>query len=299
MSTDIEPGHTVDEPGEQPRPQARHSALKRRLGKFGWILPPDLPPDGTMTLTEHLKELRYRVCVAVVAVILGMLFCALFFDSLYNWLQQPYNIAQASLQASRPGTSTEIVNIGVTAPFTLAMKVVGIAGLVVSSPIWLYQLWAFIAPGLLRQEKKWALLFVGASVPLFVAGVAVGYLVMPKGIEVMLSFTPESAMVTNMLDLPYFLDFLVRVMLIFGVSFLLPVVLVVLNIVGLVKAEQLAKWRLYAIFGCFVFGAIATPSTDPFSMIALSLPMAGLYLIAEVICRLREKRLRRKAATAE
>ncbi|WP_051215513.1 twin-arginine translocase subunit TatC [Granulicoccus phenolivorans] len=288
----------MDDPGE-PRPHARHSALKRRLGKFGWLLPPDVPPDGTMTLTEHLKELRYRVIAAVIAVIIGMLFCGLFFDSLYNWLQQPYNVAAADLAQTRPGTHTQIVNIGVTAPFMLAMKVVGIAGLVVSSPLWLYQLWAFIAPGLLRQEKKWALLFVGSSVPLFAAGVWVGYLVMPKGIEMMLSFTPESAQVTNMLDLPYFLDFLVRVMLVFGVSFLLPVVIVVLNMVGVVRAEQLSKVRSYAIFGCFVFGAIATPSTDPFSMIALSLPMSVLYVIAEFICRAREKGLRKKEVATQ
>ncbi|OYO02806.1 twin-arginine translocase subunit TatC [Enemella evansiae] len=269
----------------------------RRLS-LAWLKPPPVPPDGNMTLFEHLRELRYRFVVAAVWIVLGIAICAFFYQTLYEFLLQPYNLAAIDLKATRPDANTEVVNIGVAAPMTLAMKIVGIAGLVLTAPFWLYQLWAFIAPGLLAKEKKWAVIFVGAATPLFLSGVAIGYWVMPKGISVMLSFTPQSVPVTNMLDIQYFLTFLIRLMLVFGIAFLLPVVLVVLNLAGILSGAQLGKARQYAIFGCFVFGAVATPSTDPFSMLALALPMAVLYLIAELICRANDRARRRRGDVA-
>ena len=248
-----------------------------------------------MTLFEHLAELRYRLVVAVLWVILAMIICAFFYQFLYDLLMQPFLVASESLKAARPGAETQAVNIGVTTPMLLALKIVGIAGLVASAPFWLYQVWAFLAPGLLAKEKKYALLFLGSSTPLFLAGVAVGYLVLPKGIEVMLGFTPESVPVTNMLDIQYFLTFLIRLMLVFGLAFLLPVVIVTLNLIGIIRAKQLAGVRLFIIFGIFVFGAVATPSTDPFSMLALALPMVVLYAIAEVICHLNDRARRRRS----
>lgn len=247
-----------------------------------------------MTLFEHLAELRYRLIVAALWVVVAMIVCAFFYQQLYDVLLQPYLAAVEDLKAARPDADTQVVNIGVAAPMTLALKIVGVAGLVLSAPLWLYQVWAFIAPGLLAKEKKWALLFIGSATPLFLAGVAVGYVVLPKGIEVMLGFTPESVPVTNMLDMPYFLTFLIRLMLVFGLAFLLPVVVVALNLAGVVKAHQLAKARLYVIFGTFVFGAVATPSTDPFSMLALAVPMTVLFLIAEVLCHLNDRARRRR-----
>ncbi|NNG19456.1 twin-arginine translocase subunit TatC [Naumannella sp. ID2617S] len=247
-----------------------------------------------MSLFEHLRELRYRLVVAAVWIILGVTICAFFYQQLYEVLLHPYQLAVEDLKSVRPDATTEVVNIGVAAPMTLAMKIVGIAGLVLTAPFWLYQLWAFIAPGLLAKEKKWAIIFVGASTPLFLSGVAIGYWVLPKGISVMLSFTPGSVPVTNMLDIQYFLTFLIRLMLVFGIAFLLPVVLVVLNMAGVITGAQLGKVRQYAIFGCFVFGAVATPSTDPFSMLALAIPMTVLYLIAELICRAQDRARRRK-----
>lgn len=249
-----------------------------------------------MTLFEHLAELRYRLVVAVLWVILAMIICAFFYQFLYDLLMQPFLVASESLKAARPGAETQAVNIGVTTPMLLALKIVGIAGLVASAPFWLYQVWAFLAPGLLAKEKKYALLFLGSSTPLFLAGVAVGYLVLPKGIEVMLGFTPESVPVTNMLDIQYFLTFLIRLMLVFGLAFLLPVVIVTLNLIGIIRAKQLAGVRLFIIFGIFVFGAVATPSTDPFSMLALALPMVVLYAIAEVICHLNDRARRRRSS---
>ena len=166
-----------------------------------------------------------------------------------------------------------------------------------TGPIWLYQLWAFIVPGLLAKEKKWALIFIGTASPLFAAGVAVGYIVLPKGITVLLSFT--QAGITNLQDINTYLSFLLRVMLVFGIAFLIPLLVLMLNIVGVVKATQLSKYRVYVIFGTFVFGAVATPSTDPFSMLALALPMSLLFLIAEVIAHILDRRKARRARSDE
>lgn len=247
-----------------------------------------------MTLFEHLRELRYRLVVAAVWIVLGVVIAAFFYPQLFDILLRPVTIAMADLSQSRPGQHVSVVTSGVAAPMTLTMKIVGIAGLVLTAPFWLYQLWSFIAPGLLSKEKKWAVIFVGASTPLFLSGIAIGYWVMPKGISVMLSFTPQDAAVSNLLDLPYFLNFLIRLMLVFGIAFLLPVVLVVLNLAGVISGAQLGKARTYSIFGCFVFGAVATPSTDPFSMLMLAVPMTILYLAAELICRANDRARRRR-----
>ena len=265
-----------------------------------WLMPPELPPDGAMTLFEHLRELRYRLVVAGAAILVAMIACAFFYQEMYQVLLHPYNVAKSALEANKPGLKLEVVNIGVGAPFSLAVKITLIAGLVVSAPIWLFQIWSFVVPGLLAKEKKWALIFVAAASPLFAAGVALGYYIMPKGIAVLVGFTPEAVDTTNLLNVADFLSFLIRVMLVFGIAFLIPVFVLMLNFLGVVKASQLAKARLYVIFGTFVFGAVATPSTDPISMLALAIPMSALFMVAEVIAHISDRRKsRRRLATAD
>ena len=156
-------------------------------------------------------------------------------------LRHPYNVAVEQLKAKNPNAETMLVNQGIASPFTLALKVSALAGAVLTAPVWLYQLWSFIVPGLLAKEKKWALIFIGAATPLFAAGVAVGYIVMPKGIMVLLGFTQNG--VANLQDVNQFLSFLMRFMIVFGVAFLIPLVVLMLNIVGVVKAKQLSKYR--------------------------------------------------------
>ena len=270
--------------------------IRGRPIKFSlaWLKPPPVPADGSMTLFEHLRELRYRLVVASVAVIVGMCVSAFFYGLLFDLLTQPYYAAIADLKASRPDAITELVNQGITSPFTLALKITAVSALVLTGPIWLYQLWAFIVPGLLAKEKKWALVFIGTASPLFAAGVLVGYLVLPKGITVLLSFT--QAGITNLQDINLYLSFLLRIMLVFGIAFLIPLVVLMLNIVGVVKAKTLAKYRVYVIFFTFVFGAVATPSTDPFSMLALAIPMSALFLAAEIIAHILDRRKAKRAA---
>jgi sec-independent protein translocase protein TatC len=261
---------------------------------LAWLKPPAAPEDGSMTLFEHLRELRYRLVVAAVAITVGTIVAWFFRDLLTDILLAPYESAKADLLAKRPDANLQIVNQGIASPFTLALKVSALAGLIVTSPVWLWQVWAFIVPGLLAKEKRWAVIFIAAASPLFCAGVAVGYIVMPKGISVLLGFTEGG--VTNLQDINQFLSFLMRVMLVFGVAFLIPLIVLMLNILGVIPARYLSKYRTYVIFGTFVFGAVATPSTDPFSMLALAAPMTVLFLAAEVIAHILDRRKARRAA---
>ncbi|MFT3969866.1 MAG: twin-arginine translocase subunit TatC [Micropruina sp.] len=252
-----------------------------------------------MSLGDHLRELRYRVVFSLVWIVLGMIVIAIFYNQVYGFLTQPWLYAKDMLAESNPEISTQMVLSGVTTPLILAMKICGVGGLVLASPIWLYQIWAYIVPALHANEKRWTVGFLAAALPLFLAGVAVGYLVLPQGISVMMSFTPESVPITNLIEIDKFLELMLQLMLVFGLGFLMPVVVVGANMVGAVKATQLAKARTYVIFGTFVFGAAATPSTDPFSMLALAIPMSLLFIAAEMICRVNDKRKARRAAAAE
>jgi len=274
---------TATEPDAKPR-------------RFGWLRPPEHSEDGTMALMDHLKEVRYRLTISVIAIVLTAGASVFFYSELVSFVLYPYNEAVDAIKASRPKSDFLIVNNGVLGPFTLGVIACGVAGLIASCPVWMYQLWAFIAPGLIRKEKKYALGFLGAAVPLFLPGCTLGYFVWPKGITVMLSFTPKDLDITNLLEMSSFLALEIKIILVFGVSFLLPVVLVALNLAGVVRGHQLVKSRKFVIFGTFVFAAVATPSTDPVSMLALSLPMTVLYMIAEAICLVLDKR---KGITAE
>jgi sec-independent protein translocase protein TatC len=261
-----------------------------------WLKPPPVPPDGAMTLFEHLRELRYRLIVSILAILVGMILAWFFRYQLLDILQRPYFQAIEALKVKNPYTQTLLVNINLTSPLALSLKVSALAGLIVTAPFWLYQLWAFVVPGLLAKEKKWALIFIAAATPMFIGGVVVAYVVLPKAITVLLSFT--QAGVSNLQDINAYLSFLLRLMLVFGIGFLIPLIVLMLNIVGVIKAKQMAKYRSLVIFGTFVFGAVATPSTDPFSMLAVAAPMALLFLAAEVIARILDRRKERQAALA-
>jgi sec-independent protein translocase protein TatC len=259
---------------------------------FAWLKPPKAGPDGSMSLFEHIAELRYRLIIMALTIIVGTVVAWFFRDYLTELIFRPYQVAADALRAKNPNADITLVNNGVASPFTLALKVSALAGILVTSPILLYQLWAFVVPGLLAKEKKWTLIFLGSATPLFLAGVAVGYYVMPKGLVVLLGFTENG--IANLQDVNQFLSFLMRFMLVFGIAFLIPEVVLILNIIGVLKAKYLSKYRSIIIFGTFVFGAVATPSTDPFSMLALALPMTVLFIVAEVIAHILDRRKARR-----
>jgi len=181
---------------------------------------------------------------------------------------------------------------GVADAFMLQVKIAAMTGLVLASPVWLYQLWAFVTPGLHPRERRWVYVLVGVSVPLFLAGVALAYAVMPKGLEVLLGFTPEN--VGNYLPVDRYLSFFLRMILVFGVGFLTPLFIVGLNIVGILSGKRLAAaWR-YIIFAVFVFAAVATPTGDPVNMMLLATPILLLVVAAVAFCLLNDRRRARK-----
>lgn len=264
--------------------------------RLGWLRPPKMDHDGSMALMDHLREIRYRMTISAIAVVVTSIAASFFYRELISVVMWPYYSAQKAVIAANPEAQLMVTNDGVIAPFTLAVIACVLAGLVAASPVWLYQIWAFIAPGLIAKEKKYALGFIGAAMPLFLMGCMLGYWIWPKGITVMLGFTPRGMEIVNLLEMTRFLAMEIRIILIFGLAFLLPVIIVALNLAGVVKSYQLARARRFVIFGSFVFAAIANPSTDPFTMMALALPMSILYFAAELITKRIDKK---RGTTAE
>ncbi|MFE5873338.1 twin-arginine translocase subunit TatC [Streptomyces roseifaciens] len=246
-----------------------------------------------MPLAEHLRELRNRLAKAVVAIVVVAIVAAFYRNQLMDFLASPVpKCPGRDLAASHGGNCAVVVFNSVASPFTTVVKVCLLAGVTVSSPIWLYQLWAFLAPGLHKNEKKYTVAFVVTAVPLFVAGAYLAYEIMPMSMRVLLQITPDSA--ANTLNLDDILDFTVRMILVFGLAFELPLVLVMMNIAGMVTGKTMVKWWRGVVMGVFVFGAIATPSTDPFGMCILAVPIIILYFGAVGFSMLNDKRRARR-----
>ena len=263
--------------------------MSKTLRVPSWLRSPRANSDGEMALVDHLRELRYRFLLAIGAIILTTAFCLIFEAQLLRAVLWPIERAIEIFQARRPDDNVELVTQGVTAGFALFFRVAFVAGFILACPFWLYQLWRFIVPALEKREKKVARQFLGAAIPLFLLGVTTAYLVCPMGFAVLIGFNPPT--VTNLNDIGTFLTFELRLLLVFGLAFQLPVLLVSLNRLGLITGASLGKFRGGAILICAVFAAIATPTTDGLTMFALLGPMAGGYIIAEVICRIHDKKV--------
>jgi len=266
------------------------SAGSVKLSRLAWLRPPKPDPDGSMPLAGHLRELRYRFLVALVAVVVTTAAALVFESQLLHVVLWPIDKAVAIFQENRPGDRIELVTQGITAGFSLYFRVCFVAGLIAACPIWLYQVWAFIVPALERREKRAAGQFLGAAIPLFLLGVVMSYSLCPRGFAVLMSFNPPS--VVNLNDIGGFLSFELRLLLVFGLAFQLPVLLVSLNRLGLLSGASLGKFRSPAVVLCGLFAAIATPTTDGLTMLALMLPMVSMYLVAEILCRAHDRRAR-------
>jgi sec-independent protein translocase protein TatC len=238
-----------------------------------------------MALSDHLRELRARLMRSAIVVVIAFLVALFFYDQLSNLIRVPYDEAVRRLGGE---VETNIVVNDVTGPLLLQLKLCGVVAVVCSSPYWLYQIWAFILPGLHPSERKWSRIFAALAGPLFFAGVATAYFVLPKAIEVLIGFTPADA--TNLVDFGRFFSFISRMMLVFGIAFEIPLFVIMLNLAGVVSGKALGRYRPWIVIGTFVFAAVATPSTDPFSMLFLAIPMLVLFLVAEVIARLVDRR---------
>lgn len=242
-----------------------------------------------MALADHFRELRARLLRSVVVLVLGTIVAFFFWHQLFSLIYHPYQDAQRSLGGK---VESEAVLIGAGAGLMLQLKLCAIAGLIGTSPWWLYEIWAFVVPGLHAKERRWSRVFALVAGPLFVAGVVVGYYVLPKGLQVLIGFTPNR--VKNLIEFGDYFSFISRMLLVFGVAFEIPLFVVLLNLAGVVSGKSLARHRPWIIVGTFVFAAVATPSTDPFSMMMLAIPMLMLFMLSELIARLVDRRRRRE-----
>lgn len=251
-----------------------------------------------MSLLEHLRELRDRLFKATIAVLVGFVAGWLLANMALELIQRPYCELMHEI-AANPGPDWQcpFVQLGVTDTFVLKMKIALWLGLIVASPFWLYQLWAFIAPGLHRHERRWAYWFVGIASPLFALGAFAAYFVVAKGLAFLLQFTPANVMVT--LEITQYVDFVTNLMLLFGAAFEFPLIVVLFNLSGIASAKRLLSWWRIAVFLMFLFAAIATPTADPFGMTFLALALSTLYFAAVGFAFLNDRRRERAAPYAD
>ncbi|MFJ7328940.1 twin-arginine translocase subunit TatC [Streptomyces cyaneofuscatus] len=257
--------------------------------------------EGRMPLLDHLRELRNRLLKAVLAIVAVMIVAAFYQKEIYEFLLAPILDSvgcKNGVVMTVDGKPCALLKTDtLIGPFTNALKVALMSGVLLATPIWLYQLWAFVAPGLHKGEKRYAYAFSVVGAPLFLAGGYLAYAILPQTAEIMLGFSPDS--VQNQIGLDSYLDLLVRMVIVFGLAFELPLLLIALNMTGVVTGKRMLGWWRGMIVGLTAFAAIATPGGEPISMLLLAGPLAVLYFIAVGFSLLNDKRRKRNNPDAE
>lgn len=246
-------------------------------------------PGAKMSLGGHLRELRTRLFVSAIFILAGTIAGWFLFEPVFQILQNPV------VQLANAKGINATLNIGTVAgAFDLQLQVSIFLGVLMSSPVWIYNLWAFVTPGLKKRERKYTLGFVFSAVPLFLVGCWLAWISLPGFVSTLIGFTPQGT--ANVINANEYILFTIRILLVFGLAFVLPVVLVMLNFAGLVTAQSILKsWRL-AVFVIAVIAALATPTADPMSMFLVMIPLVALYFIAAAITYLNDKRRARAIA---
>ena len=247
---------------------------------------------GTMPLLDHLRELRKRIMRAAFFIFIFSILGFVYYDQIITTLAEPVCDLKLA-QSSGSNNCGSLFISGVLGPLNLQVKVAFLTGVIISAPFWLYQLWAFIAPALHRKERRKSVLFIIGATPFFTFGAALAYYILPIAIRVLFGFTPDS--LNNLVRFDDYLSFVLRIILIFGLAFELPVFLVSLNLIGVLSGKAILKpWR-FAIFGITLFVAAFSPTADPLSMAALALPLILFYFGAGGIGLLVDKKREKKS----
>jgi len=246
--------------------------------------------DGRMALADHFRELRARLLRAITVLIIAIIVALVFYDQIFDFVISPYRVAQTDLSEN---VHSKLIISDIGGPLMIQLKLCTFVAIGATSPYWLWQIWAFILPGLNPRERKWSWVFICVASPLFLAGMALGFYILPKGLAVLIGFTQTG--VENLVDVGRYVGFLTQMLLVFGVAFEIPLFVVMLNLVGVLPGRVLGRYRPWIVLGTFVFAAIATPSTDPFSMLFLAVPMLVLFGISEVITRAIDRTRARRA----
>ncbi|HEY4225896.1 MAG TPA: twin-arginine translocase subunit TatC [Pseudolysinimonas sp.] len=244
-------------------------------------------PEGKMSIGQHLVELRRRLMIAGIGIVVGTVGGWFLSELVWDGLRAPILvIASAHHQASINYSS-------ITSAWDVRFQVAIMLGILVSSPLWLYQIFAFLVPGLTGRERKYIFGFFFTAIPLFLAGAVVGWLVLPRLVNLMVSFVPGQD--TSIIDAKYYLDFVIKLILATGIAFVLPVFLVLLNFIGILSAKTILKGWRWAVLAITIFTAIATPAADPLSMLLLAVPMVVLYFAAWLISALHDRAVARRS----
>jgi sec-independent protein translocase protein TatC len=233
------------------------------------LLEKDSAAAQTMPLSSHLRELRSRLVKAGLSIAIGMVIGWIYYDRLFAWLSSPFSSVVTQAQAE--GRVVTLALTGVADPFVLQMQVVAVAGVILAAPVWLYQMWRFATPGLHRYERRWAIGFTAVAAPLFLGGALLAYAVLPIGLQILFGFTPAG--VENIVSVDKYLSFFLRMVLVFGVGFLIPLFLVLLNFAGVLSGKRLLSWWRWIIVIVLVFAAVATPTGDPVNLALLAAPI--------------------------
>lgn len=245
-----------------------------------------------MPLGDHLRELRKRLILAAAGVLVGAIGGWFLYEPTFALLQLPIE------RLADQGVDATLNFQSVPSSFDIKLRVAAFLGILAASPWWLYQIWAFLAPGLTKKERRWAVLFIGAGVPLFAGGIFMAWIALPNTVKLLTQFLPQGA-TSLFIGVTVYVKFVIQFLLIFGFAFTLPLVLVALNFLGIVKGKTWLKGWRWAVIIIFVLAALATPTADAITFILMAIPITALYFGAVGICMVNDRlRARRKAAEA-